>query len=145
MESSKQYQISYIFFCVCLLPSLFFAQTPTPTPENSPTEIAQTESNLIHLGDLIEVDVIGSTEFDWRGTLNPEGYLNGVDFIDNPIYALCQSEQTVAADVAKGYSKLLRNPQVEVKILDRSSRPQAICPEAGFRLQLSCQIFVLSH
>ena len=126
MESSKQYQISYVFFCILFLPSLFFAQTPTPTPENSPTEIAQTEANLIHLGDLIEVDVIGSTEYDWRGTLNPEGYLNGIDFVDNPIYALCRSEETIAADVAKGYSKLLRNPQIAVRILDRSNRPPAI-------------------
>ena len=126
MESSKQYQISYVFFCILFLPSLFFAQTPTPTPENSPTNLAQTEANLIHLGDLIEVDVIGSTEYDWRGTLNPEGYLNGIDFVDNPIYALCRSEETIAADVAKGYSKLLRNPQIAVRILDRSNRPPAI-------------------
>ena len=124
MESSKQYQISYIFFCILFLPNLFFAQTPTP--EISQTDIAKTEANLIHLSDLIEVDVIGSTEFDWRGTLNAEGFLEGVDFVDNPIYALCRDEKAVAAEVAKGYSKLLRNPQVEVRILDRSKRPAAI-------------------
>lgn len=128
MESSKPYQISYIFLCVFCLQSLVFAQTPTPEniSANSPIEIAKIEASLIHLGDLIEVDVIGSTEYDWRGTLNPEGFLNGVDFIENPIYALCRSEETVAADVAKGYSKLLRNPQVAVRILDRSNRPQVI-------------------
>lgn len=124
MESSKRYQISYIFFYILFLPSLFVAQTPTP--EVSPTDLAKAEANLIHLGDLIEVDIIGSTEFDWRGNLNPEGYLDGVDFVDKPIYARCRDEKTVAADVAKGYSKLLRNPQVEVRILDRSKRPQAI-------------------
>jgi polysaccharide export outer membrane protein len=128
MESSKRYKIPYIFLCIFCLQSLFFAQTPTPEniSANSPAEIAKIEANLIHLGDLIEVDIIGSTEYDWRGTLNPEGYLNGIDFIENSIYALCRSEETVAADVAKGYSKLLRNPQVAVRILDRSNRPQAI-------------------
>ncbi len=126
MES--KYYISYIFLCIFCLQSLFFAQTPTPenVSANSPAEIAKIEAGLIHLGDLIEVDVIGSTEYDWRGTLNPEGFLNGIDFVDNPVYALCRSEETVAADVAKGYSKLLRNPQVAVRILDRSNRPQAI-------------------
>ncbi|MDQ3179811.1 MAG: SLBB domain-containing protein, partial [Acidobacteriota bacterium] len=126
MES--KYRFSYIFLCIIFLQGLLPAQTPTPEniSENSPTEIAKTEANLIHSGDLIEVDVIGSTEYDWRGTLNPEGYLNGLDFIENPIYALCRNEEAVAADVAKGYSKLLRNPQVEVRILDRSNRPQTI-------------------
>ena len=148
MESSKRYQISYIFLCI-FLPSLFFAQTPTPTPENisanSPAEIAKIEAGLIHLGDLIEVDVIGSTEYDWRGTLNPEGYLNGIDFIENPIYALCRSEETIAADVAKGYSRLLRNPQVAVRILDRSNRPPAILYGAikiSQRFQIKRPIFL---
>lgn len=77
---------------------------------------------LIHFGDLIEVDIIGGNDFDWRGTLNPEGFLDGIEFVDEPIYALCQDEKTVAAQIVKGYSKILRNPQVVVKILDKSGR-----------------------
>ncbi len=77
---------------------------------------------LIHFGDLIDVDVIGSSEFDWRGTLTPEGFLNGIDFVDEPIYALCKTEGDVAKAIAKGFEKILRNPQVEVKILDKSGR-----------------------
>jgi hypothetical protein len=53
---------------------LFFAQSPTPeniSAHNS-AEIAKIEAGLIHLGDLIEVDVIGSTEYDWRGAVNPK-------------------------------------------------------------------------
>jgi protein involved in polysaccharide export with SLBB domain len=121
------------FLSICLLfgTGLGLAQTASQTP---PTAISNTEisvpsptpippQNLIHLGDLIDVDVIGSTDFDWRGTLTPDGYLDGVDFVDEPIFALCRSESAVAAEVVKGYQKLLRNPQVEVKILDRSGRP----------------------
>ncbi len=75
---------------------------------------------------MIDVDVIGSTEYDWRGPLNPEGFLNGISFVENPVYGLCRSEEEVAADVAKGYSKLLRDPKVIVRILDRSNRPLSI-------------------
>lgn len=127
MERSRQYQISYIFLCIFLLTNFIFSQTPTPTPiiEKSPAEIAQNEADLIHIGDLIDVDVIGNTEYDWRGSLNPEGFLNGVDFVEEPIFALCRDEKTVAAEIAKGYSKFLRNPQVRVRILDRSKRPLA--------------------
>ncbi len=145
MIRSKQNKALHIFFCICFLPKLFFAQTSTSIPENSPAELIQIEANLIHIGDLIEVDVIGSTEFDWRGTLNPEGFLDGVDFIDAPVYGLCRNGKSVAADVAKGFSKLLRNPQVEVKILDRSKRPQAVLYGAvklSQRFQIKRPIFL---
>jgi protein involved in polysaccharide export with SLBB domain len=127
--------IFYLFF----LHSFIYAQTPTPTPENSSpiTESTQTEiappaipetpaENLIHMGDLIDVDVVGSSEYDWRGSLNPEGFLNGLNFVEEPIYALCRAEESVAADVAKGFSKILKEPQVIVKIIDRSRRPVSL-------------------
>lgn len=90
--------------------------------ENQANKSSKKNDDLIHFGDLIEVDVVGGTEFDWRGTLTPEGFLDGVDFVDEPIYALCQNEKNVASQIVKGYSKILRNPQVIVKILDKSGR-----------------------
>ncbi len=115
-------------FSLCLiLQSYSDAQTANTQTELVPQlEVKTTvinQDNLIHFGDLIEVDVVGSTEFDWRGTINPEGFLDGVDFVEEPILALCRDEESVAKDVAKGFEKILRNPQVVVKILDRSGRP----------------------
>lgn len=122
------------YFVIVLLCLLFqiqsFAQTANTQPdsndipnENKTKIINKSSDELIHFGDLIEIDVIGSSEFDWRGTVNPEGFLDGVDFIDEPIQALCRDEASVAEDVAKSFSKILRNPQVTVKVLDRSGRP----------------------
>ncbi|MGI8640947.1 MAG: polysaccharide biosynthesis/export family protein [Pyrinomonadaceae bacterium] len=126
MKNKSDYHFSHIFLCIIFLQSLI-AQVPTPTPENlsekTPIEL---EANLLHLGDLIDVDVIGSVEYDWRGTLNPEGFLNGIDFVENPVFGLCRSEEDVAGDVAKAYSRLLRDPKVVVKILDRSNRPLSV-------------------
>lgn len=128
MKSRKFYLFSFVLLCTGFLQSSLTAQTPTPTPEtaalNSPAEISKI--NLIHPGDLIDVDVIGSVEYDWRGTLNPEGFLNGIDYVENPIYGLCRSEEEVAAEVAKAYGKILREPKISVKILDRSNRPLSI-------------------
>lgn len=81
--------------------------------------------DLVHFGDLIDVDLIGSFEFDWRGTLTPDGHLDGVDGYSEPIYALCRSESQIAADIVRVFSKILRNPRVKVKILDRSNRALA--------------------
>jgi hypothetical protein len=74
----------------------------------------------------LTVDVIGSVRYDWRGKINPEGFLDGVEYAENPIYALCRSEQQIAAAVAQAYGKIFRQPKIIVKILDRSNRPPAI-------------------
>ncbi|MEP6903842.1 MAG: SLBB domain-containing protein [Actinomycetota bacterium] len=113
-----------MFFCQCLISG----QTPTPTPtvENSFQTPVDAEFNLIHLGDLIDVDVVGSFEYDWRGTLTPEGFLNGLDAFENRIYGLCRNEEEVAKEITKRYSNIgLREPKVIVKILDRSNRPNS--------------------
>ena len=79
----------------------------------------------MHHGDVIDVDVLGGFEFDWRGTITPEGHLDGLVTFDEPVYALCRTEKEIALDVAKAYSKVLRDPKVEVRIIDRSNRALA--------------------
>ena len=88
-----------------------------------PTKTAP--SDLVHYGDLIDLDVAGGFEFDWRGTLNPEGFLDGVNTYGEPVYGLCRSETEIAADVVRVYSRLLRDPIVTIKIIDRSNRAVA--------------------
>jgi protein involved in polysaccharide export with SLBB domain len=116
----------YLFsICLCgfvILQASYVADGQIPPADGAVSKDKAKPADLIHFGDLIDVDVIGSTEFDWRGTLNPEGYLNGVDFVDEPIFALCRSEAAVAGDIVEGYKKILRDPQVAVKIVDRSGR-----------------------
>ena len=78
--------------------------------------------DLIHIGDLVDVDVLGSIEYDWRGRLTPEGFLSRFSFTDDPVYAACQPEEAVAKTVEKEYGRFLNNPKVVVRILDRSDR-----------------------
>lgn len=115
--------------------TILLAQTPTAETTPQTTEkktqefvakqnISNIESkDLIHYGDLIDVDIVGSTEYDWRGKLNPEGFLNGIGFVEEPIYGLCRSEDEVAAAIVKGFARILNNPTVKVKVIDRSNRP----------------------
>ncbi len=113
----------------CLLLSIFsqplYTAGQTSAAETA-REIVKSDADLIHFGDLIDVDIIGSVEYDWRGSLTPEGFLQGLGFVEEPVFALCLTEEAVAEAVAKGYSKLLREPKVRVKILDRSNRPTTV-------------------
>jgi len=119
-----------LFFVGCLAGHPVTAQERVAEPAIERPRIAEplavpTPSdlrNLIHFGDYIDVDVVGSAEFDWRGTLTPEGFLDGLDFIEEPVYALCRTEEQVATAVAAAYSKLLKDPVVTVRILDRAGR-----------------------
>ena len=124
MKACYSHFLTSVFFCIVFLHGSAPAQNPEP--QNISDSIQETESGLIHPGDLIDVDVIGSVEYDWRGTLNAEGFLDGIDYVENPIYGLCLTEEAVAEAVGKAYGKILREPKVAVKILDRSNRPLSL-------------------
>lgn len=106
---------SFFLLIILILSPNLYSQTSSDSP---PAE-------RIHFGDLIDVDVIGSFEYDWRGTLTPEGFLDGFDRIEEPVFAHCRSEIETAGAVTAQLSKTLREPKVAVKILDRSNRALA--------------------
>lgn len=127
MKNRKMNYFFYFLVGLFLWHSYTFAQTPLTEEQHknqSPDKI--NEEDLVHIGDLIDVDVVGSVDYDWRGTLTPEGSLNGINFVENPIYALCMTEKDIAREVAESYKKILRDPIVVVKILDRTNRPLSV-------------------
>ena len=125
-----QILLQFYFVPVLILFIRGFVASQIPVPETNAPENTQSkinsEVNLVHYGDLIDVDILGSFEYDWRGKLTPEGYLDGVNFVEEPIFGLCRSEEEIARAFARGYKKLLREPKVVVKIIDRSNRAVSI-------------------
>ncbi|MBV9242680.1 MAG: SLBB domain-containing protein [Acidobacteria bacterium] len=83
---------------------------------------ATQEQDRVHFGDIVDVDFVGGFEFDWRGGLTVDGNLDGLAEADPPIHALCRTEAEIASDIQAAYSKILRDPKVNVKIVDRSNR-----------------------
>ena len=122
------------FAILFLLATSVPGQSPSPTPD-SLIKIAVSEGDLVHLGDVVDVDVLGSLDYDWRGTLTPEGYLNGLDKIQDPVYALCRSESELAAEIARSYGKFLRDPKIVVRIVDRSGRALTVVDGAILKPQ----------
>lgn len=131
MKTGKFYNFSKILICLFFLQSSIFAQVVDSNSSENPVEIERnqsqiTEESLIHFGDLIEIDVVGSFEYDWRGNISAEGFLEGVNFLEEPVYALCRSETEIADIISESYARFLRNPKIVVRILDRSNRPHSI-------------------
>src|SRR5687767_2132952 len=107
-----------IFVCLTAFPFLVEcrAQEQSKTPSVDFID-------RIHLGDLIDIHVAGYLEYDWRGRLTPEGFLDGYQHVAKQIYAHCRSEQELANEIDRALSEILRNPKTEVRIIDRSGRP----------------------
>ncbi len=91
----------------------------------SPAAGSNNVQERVHLGDIVDVDFVGSFEFDWRGGLTREGFLDGLDRAEKPVFALCRTEAEVATAVADQYKYFLRDPRVTVRIVDRSNRALA--------------------
>lgn len=124
-------QIFAVMAFVVLLLGPATAQV-SPSGDIKPEQVAPNggligteNSELIHFGDLVNVDIVGSTEFDWRGRITAEGVLGGLGFTEQPIFALCRETGHVASEIQSEYKKFLNNPIVNVEILDRSNRPPA--------------------
>lgn len=105
-----------------ILVALVTAAVTAVTFAQASTLVAPDPDELVHYGDLIDVDFVGGFEYDWRGTLNPEGFLDGLDGYSEPIYGLCRSETQIASEISRVFSKVLRSPNVVVRIIDRSNR-----------------------
>jgi protein involved in polysaccharide export with SLBB domain len=107
---------------LCAIFCLFTPRFISQGVRSSTTTQSVAETDLVHYGDLIDVDVVGSLEYDWRGTINPEGFLDGFSPNNETVYGLCRSEEALADEITKIYSQILKNPKIEVKVLDRSGR-----------------------
>ena len=118
------YRSVLICFCYWLIgPCAKYAQ-----PQNSSTEADKNSNYLskVHQGDLIDIHVKGFVDYDWRGRLNPEGFLDGFDKITDSIYGQCKTVQDIAAAIDKSLAPVIRDPNTEVRIVDTSRRAYAV-------------------
>lgn len=110
-----------VFFCANLFAGFpIIAQQPSESRSIKPDYLRR-----VHFGDLVDIHVAGHLDFDWRGRVNPEGFLDGYDKIPKQIYALCRTESEIAAEISHELAVQLREPKTEVKIVDISMRPAA--------------------
>jgi len=78
---------------------------------------------LIGPGDVIALKALGEKDFEAEAiTVDEDGKIE-IPFVAEPVMASCKTERELQADVAKHWSKFLKNPQVSLRVTARNSRP----------------------
>lgn len=84
----------------------------------------QQQPYLLGPGDVIEVRVFGQYDLSANAQIDSDGNLSSLPFLD-PIPAKCRTARQVQKDIAVAYSRLIKDPQVSVRVMERNSRQPA--------------------
>jgi polysaccharide biosynthesis/export protein len=84
----------------------------------------QEQAYLLGPGDVVEVKVFGQHDLDATARVDSDGNLSSLPFLD-PIPAKCRTERAVQKDIAAAYTRLIKDPQVSVRVVEQNSRQPA--------------------
>jgi polysaccharide export outer membrane protein len=79
---------------------------------------------LLGPGDVLEVRIFGQPDLNSNAAVDSDGNLSSLPFLE-PIPARCRTERQVQRDIAVAYSRLIKDPQVSVRVIERNSRQPA--------------------
>jgi len=80
---------------------------------------------LLGPGDVLDVRVFGQPDLNAIVEIDTDGNVSSLPFLEAPIPARCRNEKEVQREIAKAYSKYIKNAQVSVRIIERKSRMPA--------------------
>jgi polysaccharide biosynthesis/export protein len=84
----------------------------------------QRQTYVLGPGDVVEVKVFGQPDLNSTAHVDGEGNLSSLPFLD-PIPAKCRTEREVQKAIALAYARLIKDPVVSVRVLERKSRQPA--------------------
>src|SRR5688500_1899129 len=123
--------------CACMLAGFSHAQEPqqqqqqqqtsAPSGSQSPNlDVQGSKTYLLGPGDVLDIRVFGQPDLSTSAAqIDSAGNLSSLPFLETPIPATCRTDKQVQKDIAAAYSKLMKNPQVSVRIAERNSRQPA--------------------
>jgi polysaccharide export outer membrane protein len=124
----------YVSVAATIILSCAFAAAQGALPSISPTtgqDVPDNRDNKddryrIGLQDTLEVQVFRHPELTRRVNVNPNGTIS-LFRLDDPIIAICKTEDELAQDIQKAYAKdYLRDPQVGVVAVEQKSQSIAV-------------------
>jgi polysaccharide export outer membrane protein len=84
----------------------------------------QQQTYLLGPGDVLEVKIFGQPDLNSTPQVDGDGNLSSLPFLD-AIPAKCRTEREVQKDIALAYGRLIKDPQVSVRVIERKSRQPA--------------------
>lgn len=124
-----------ILFAIAIVASLLVVgelraqeQQPTVVPASagsSGLDISGIKKYLLGPGDVLDIRFFGQPDLNATAQVDSDGNLTSLPFLEKPVPAKCRSEKEVQKDIALAYSKLIKNPQISVRIIERNSRQPA--------------------
>jgi polysaccharide export outer membrane protein len=123
----KAVHLLIVSIFVCGLACVCFAQQEPTSGQSSNSQIGTLGVNTYQLGpgDVIVVKVLGEDDMDGEYEVNGEGFVE-IPFIDAPIPARCRTDREIRTDITTALKKIIRNPQVSVRVKEKRSRPPAM-------------------
>lgn len=121
MNIQRSFCLSIVVACV-MLGAVQAQQSQGKAQKSRPAKQAS-QPYLLGPGDVVEVKVFGQ-DLSSNAQVDADGNLSSLPFVD-PIPAKCRTDRELQNDIAIAYSRLIKEPQVSVKIVERNSRPPA--------------------
>ena len=110
------FKISAVVTVIACTVAAAFAQGIVPVSDTG-------RGYLIGPGDVLTIKALGEPAFDVdKINVDEHGKLY-IPYVDAPVVAKCKTERELQAEVAKAWSKYLKNPQVNLRVTERLSRP----------------------
>jgi polysaccharide export outer membrane protein len=121
MNIQRSFCLSIVVACI-MLGAVQAQQSQGKAQKSRPAKLAS-QPYLLGPGDIVEVKVFGQ-DLSSNAQVDADGNLSSLPFLD-PIPAKCRTERELQKDIAVAYSRLIKDPQVSVRIAERNSRPPA--------------------
>jgi polysaccharide export outer membrane protein len=117
--------LTFFFVLFCFALAIFaqeHAQIPPASGQLNPVDNQGGGKYLLGPGDVLDVKVFGQQDLMAIVDIDSDGNISSLPFIETPIRAKCRTVKEVQKDIAAAYRKLLKEPQVSVRIAERKSR-----------------------
>jgi polysaccharide biosynthesis/export protein len=99
----------------------------TSQPPSSPPSMDNQGGGkyLLGPGDVLDIRFFGQSDMNTVAQVDGDGNITSLPFLNKPIIAKCRTEKDVQRDVVTAYQRLIKNPQVSVRVSERNSRQPA--------------------
>lgn len=118
-----------LYLCAALIPAMVFAQSGAPNPK-PPAGFAQRDARYkIQPNDVVEIQFRYTPEYNYTGTVQPDGFISLQVVGDIKVGGLTLNEASTA--IAKQANTRLRDPEVAVFLKDFVKPHFVVAGEVG--------------